>query len=159
MEISCDLFTGETWEETGTLEATSVEALLEGSDHVLYAGTTCTDGTGRVFRSSNGGETWEPSDPLGESQGVPALLEGAAGRIYAGLAMEPGKFTAYVYVTEDSGDTWQDAGYLFMADTIHDFLLTPNGTLYAASGDTYGVIFRAEGLGYGVYLPLVVRSF
>jgi len=152
-------FTGETWEETGTLEATSVEALLEGSDHVLYAGTTCTDGTGRVFRSSNGGETWEPSDPLGESQGVPALLEGAAGRIYAGLAMEPGKFTAYVYVTEDSGDTWQDAGYLFMADTIHDFLLTPNGTLYAASGDTYGVIFRAEGLGYGVYLPLVVRSF
>jgi hypothetical protein len=74
-------FTGEGWEETGSLDnAVSVYALLEGPGQVLYAGATFTDDTGRVFRSFNGGESWEPSGPLGESQAVRALLEGAAGR-------------------------------------------------------------------------------
>jgi len=156
-------FTGAAWEGTGAVDnAASVYALLEGSNHALYAGAACTDETGRVFRSFNGGESWEPSDPLGESQAVRALLEGAEGRICAGLDMGPGLFTTYAYVTEDGGDTWQDAGYLFMADAIHDFLPTPDGAVYAASGDTYGVIFRAEALGMGgyqVYLPLVLRNF
>ncbi len=156
-------FTGDAWEEPVALDnAATVYTLLEGSNHVLYAGVACTDGTGRVFRSFNGGESWEPSDPLGESQAVRALLEGAAGRIYAGLDMGPGKFTAYAYVLEDGGDTWQDAGYLFMADAVYDLLPTPDGAVYAASGDTYGVIFRAEALGtggYQVYLPLVLRNF
>jgi len=155
-------FTGETWEEAGALGATGVYALLEGSNHVLYAGAACTDGTGRVFRSDDGGETWESSEPLGESQGVTALLEGAEGRIYAGLDMGFGRFTSYAYVSGDGGETWEEAGYLFMADAVRGFLPAPDGAVYAGGGDTYGLVFRAEGLGPAVewrlYLPLVLRG-
>ncbi len=153
-------FTGDTWEETGALDnAAAVYTLLEDSSQVLYAGGRYTDDTGRVFRSLDGGQNWETSEPLGGSQAVRALLEGAAGKVYAGVDMGPGKFTAYAYVSEDGGDTWQDAGYLFMADAVYDFLPTPDGAVYAASGDTYGVIFRAELWEQQVYLPLVMRNF
>ncbi len=50
----------------------------------------------------------------------------------------------------------------FMADAVCDFLLMTDGSIYAASGDTCGVIFRAEGLGvgrYGVYPPLVLGNY
>jgi len=71
---------------------------------VLYAGAACADDSG-VFQSLDGGQSWEPSEPLGESQAVRALLEGAGGRIYAGLDMGPGLFTSYVYVSEDVGES------------------------------------------------------
>ena len=151
-------FTGGAWEETAALDnAASVYALLEDSSQVLYVGATSTDDTGRVFRSLDGGQSWEPSEPLGDSQAVRALLEGPAGRLYAGLDAGPGQFTSYVYVSEDGGDTWQDAGFLFMADAAHDLLLTPGGAIYAASGDTYGVIFRMWK--HQVYLPLLLRNY
>mgnify|MGYP001103618056 CR=1 FL=1 len=125
---------------------------------MLYAGATSTDNTGRVFRSANGGQSWEPSEPLGESQAVRALLAVPTGRLYAGVDMGPGRFTSYVYASEDGGDTWQDAGFLFMADAAHDLLLTPGGAIYAASGDTYGVIFRMW-KHHQVYLPLLLRNY
>jgi len=36
-------------------------------------------------------------------------------------------------------------------------LLTPGGAIYAASGDTYGVIFRMWK--HQVYLPLLLRNY
>jgi hypothetical protein len=150
-------FIGDAWEETGGLDnAASVYALLEDSSRVLHAGTTCSDGMGRVYRSFDGGQSWVPSDPLGESQAVRALLEGAAGKIYAGLEGPPGWFTTYASLSEDGGATWQDAGYLFMADVVYDLFLASDGSMYAASGDTYGVIFRVRK--HQVYLPLVLRN-
>jgi hypothetical protein len=149
--------TGDAWEETGALDnAASVYTLLEDSSGVLHAGTTCSDGRGRVYRSFDGGQSWAPSNPLGESQAVRALLEGAAGKIYAGLEGPPGWFATYVSLSEDGGATWQDAGYLFMADTVYDLLLASDGNMYAASGNTYGVIFRVWK--HQVYLPLVLRN-
>jgi hypothetical protein len=74
--------------------------------------------------------------------------------------MGPGQFTSYVYGSADGGDTWWDAGYLFMADAVYDLVLMPDGAAYAASGDTHGVIFRAASLEAGgrqAYLPLVLR--
>jgi photosystem II stability/assembly factor-like uncharacterized protein len=138
----------------------AVYALLEDANQVLYAGVAFSDGTGRVFRSRNGGEGWELSDPLGESRAVRALLQDPDGMVYAGVDAGVGRFTSYVYASTDGGDTWQDAGFLFTADAVYDLLLTPDGA-YAASGDTYGVIFRAGSLGtggYQIYLPIVVRD-
>ncbi len=152
------LGSGGAWESTGALDnVTSVYALLEGPGGALYAGVASTDGAGRVFRSLNGGQTWQPSQPLGESRAVRALLADPAGQLYAGLDMGAGRFTSYVYVSEDGGDAWQDGGYLYMADAVHGFLLASGGAIYAASGDTYGVIFRTGGQ-HRIYLPLVLKN-
>jgi len=139
----------------------AVYALLEDANQNLYAGLAFADDTGRVFRSLDGGQTWEPSAPLGGSQAVRTLLDGPEGRLYAGVDMGPGTFTSYVYASADGGETWQDGGFLYMADAAYDLLLAPEGAIYAASGDTYGVIFRSEPSGtggYRVYLPLTLRS-
>jgi len=150
------------WETVEVLDnPAAVYALLEDDHQVLYAGVAFTDHTGRVLRSSNDGQDWEPSAPLGQSQAVRTLLEGPEGRLCAGVDMGPGPFTSYVYSSADGGQTWQDGGFLYMADAVYDLLLAPEDTIYAASGDTYGVIFRSElsGTGgYRVYLPLTLRN-
>jgi hypothetical protein len=127
---------------------------------MLYAGASTREGRGVIYRSTGGGQTWLPSTALGASTGVGALLEGPSGTVYAGLAMAPGQFTSQMLLSEDQGGTWQDAGDLFMADAVHDLLLTSEGTLYVASGDTYGVIYQAgvfEAERPHIYLPLVIN--
>jgi hypothetical protein len=152
-------FTGaDVWENTGALDnATGVYALLEGANQVLYAGAGLTDNTGRVFLSSDDGQSWEASQALGDSQAVRALLQDPTGRLHAGLDAGPAQFTSYVYVSDDDGGSWQDGGVLFMAGAVHDLLLTPEDDVYAASGNTYGVIFHTKVLGNQVYLPLILR--
>jgi hypothetical protein len=156
---------GDDWEVVTVLDnPAAVYALLQGANGVLYAGVAFPDGIGRVLRSFDGGENWEPSEPLGENGeciAVRALLEDPDQAVYAGVDVGDGRFTSYVYGSTDSGDTWLDAGFLFMAGTVHDLLLTPEGTAYAAGGDTYGVVYRAASLGVGghhVYLPIVMRN-
>ena len=90
-----------------------------------------------------------------------ALLEDPDQAVYAGVDVGDGRFTSYVYGSTNGGDTWLDAGFLFMAGTVHDLLLTPEGAAYAGGGDTYGVVYRAASLGVGghhVYLPVVMRN-
>jgi len=156
---------GDDWAVVTALDnPAAVYALLQGANGVLYAGVAFPDGTGRVLRSFDGGENWEPSEPLGENGeciAVRALLEDPNEAIYAGVDTGDGRFTSYVYGSTDGGDTWLDAGFLFMAGTVHDLLLTPEGTAYAGGGDTYGVVYRAASLGVGghhVYLPIVMRN-
>jgi hypothetical protein len=153
---------GRGWEATGGLDnANAVHALLAGAGRMLYAGAGTREGRGAVYRSSNRGQTWLPSAPLGDSAGVGALLEGPDGMVYAGLAMAPGRFTSQVVLSEDRGGAWHDAGQLFMADVVHDLLLAPDGTVYVASGDTYGVIYRArlyEPEQPQIFLPLVINQ-
>lgn len=134
----------------------AVYALLEDAHRVLYAGVAFTDHTGRALRSFDSGKSWEPSALLGESRAVRALLEGPKRRLYAGVDMGPGTFTSYLYASEDHGGSWQEAGYLFMADAVYGLLLAPEGA-YAASGDTYGVVFRTA-VTRQIYLPLVLRG-
>jgi hypothetical protein len=153
---------GRGWEATSELDnANAVHALLAGAGQMLYAGASTREGRGAVYRSSNGGQTWLPSAPLVESAGVGALLEGPDGTVYAGLAMAPGRFTSQVVLSEDRGGAWHDAGQLFMADVVHDLLLAPDGAVYVASGDTYGVIYRArlyEPERPQIFLPLVINQ-
>jgi hypothetical protein len=156
---------GDDWDVVSVLDnPAAVYALMEGANEVLYAGVAFSDGTGRVLRSFDGGGNWEPSDPLGENGeciAVRALLEDPNVAVYAGVEASGGRFTSYVYGSTNGGDTWLDAGFLFMAGTVHDLLLTSAGTAYAASGDTYGVVYRAASLGVGghhIYLPVVMRN-
>jgi len=156
---------GDDWGAVTELDnPAAVYALMEGANEVLYAGVAFSDGTGRIMRSFDGGENWELSEPLGENGeciAVRALLEDLDEAIYAGADTGDGRFTSYVYGSTDGGDTWLDAGSLFMAGAVYDLLLAPEGTAYAGGGDTYGVVYRAASLGVGghhVYLPIVMRN-
>jgi hypothetical protein len=134
------------WQATGELaEAQAVHALAGVGDQ-LYAGVTGVDGKGYVYTSPDRGQHWQASSPLGGSQGVTALLVDPADNLYAGLDMGAGSFTSYVYEKAGAArsaraEAWRPAGDLYQADAVRDLLLTPDGRLYAASGDVYGVVY------------------
>lgn len=152
---------GGGWSETGALaNSVAVYALLQDAGGVLHAGAGLADGTACTFHSADEGQTWEASAAVAGSRAVTALAEGLQGRLYAGVDVGPGLFTSHVYVSQDGGETWAQQGTLYMAETVRDLLLTPDGILYAASGNTYGVVLRtaaAVTAEYSVYLPLVMR--
>jgi hypothetical protein len=134
-----------------------VYALIDQAGY-LYAGVTTEARAGQVIRSLNNGATWESPPGLSASKAVRALVN-VSGTVYAGLDIGGGPYTTYVYKLPPGAAAWQPAGTLFMADTVYGFLQSPGGTLFAASGDTYGVVFRAASLETGLlYLPLVAHN-
>jgi photosystem II stability/assembly factor-like uncharacterized protein len=149
-------FANNGWQNVGALSGVAaVYALIDQAGN-LYAGVTTEAGAGQVIRSLNNGATWESLPGLPASKAVRALLS-VSGTIYAGLDVGGGPYTTFVYKLPPGVATWQPAGTLFMADAVNGFLPTPGGAVYAASGDTYGVVFRAESLGARqLYLPLLV---
>jgi photosystem II stability/assembly factor-like uncharacterized protein len=149
-------FANNGWQNVGALSGVAaVYALIDQAGN-LYAGVTTEAGAGQVIRSLNNGATWESLPGLPASKAVRALLS-VSGTIYAGLDVGGGPYTTFVYKLPPGVATWQPAGTLFMADAVNGFLPIPGGAVYAASGDTYGVVFRAESLGARqLYLPLLV---
>ena len=154
------------WQATGELAQAQTVHALTGVGDRLYAGVTGADGKGYVYTSPDRGQHWEASPPLGGSQGVTALLVDPAGNLYAGLDMGAGRFTSYVY--EQAGtmrsareEAWRPVGDIYQADAVRDLLLTPDGRIYAASGDVYGVVYYTtlpSPEGRRLYLPVVKRE-
>jgi len=146
------------WQSVGTLSGvTAVYALIDEAGD-LYAGVTTETGAGQVIRSLNNGATWESPPGLPASKAVRALLS-VSGTIYAGLDAGGGPYTTFVYKLPSGAAMWQPAGTLFMADAVYGFLRTPSGAVYAASGDTYGAVFRAALLEVRqLYLPLALQN-
>jgi hypothetical protein len=147
-----------TWQNVGTPNGTAtVYALIDQAGY-LYAGVTTEVGASQIIRTLNNGATWESLPGLPASKAVRALVNVSA-TVYAGLDVGGGPYTTYVYKLPPGATAWQPAGALFMADTVYGFLQSPGGTLFAASGDTYGVVFRATLLETGLlYLPLVAHN-
>jgi len=151
------------WQLMGELaEAKAVHALA-GAGEQIYAGVTGDDGKGYVYTSADRGQQWRASAAIGESQGVSALLVDPAGNLYAGLDMGAGNFTSYVYeqaetVRGANEEAWHPVGDLYQADAVRDLLLTPDGRLYAASGDVYGVVYYTTipmPPAHWLYLPVI----
>jgi photosystem II stability/assembly factor-like uncharacterized protein len=151
-------FVSDNWQSVGAISGIgAVYALIDEAGY-LYAGVTTEAGAGQVIRSSNNGATWESLPGLPASKAVRALLS-VSGTIYAGLDVGGGPYTSFVYKLPSGAAAWQPAGTLFMADAVYGFLRTPDGAVYAASGDTYGVVFRAASLeARQLYLPLILRD-
>ncbi len=150
-------FVNNDWQSVGSLSGiAAVYALIDRAGY-LYAGVTTEADTGQVIRSPDGGTTWETLPGLPASQAVRSLLD-AAGTIYAGLDMGGGPYTTYIYQLPSGATSWQPAGTLFMADAVYDLLRTPEGGVFAASGDTYGEVFRTTLDMNRLYLPLILRT-
>ncbi|MEP6768403.1 MAG: hypothetical protein ABJC61_07015 [Acidobacteriota bacterium] len=97
----------------------------------LYAG----DRTGRVRRTSDGGQTWADSAPDGTVGGVTVLLTDAAGTVWAGTS-EGGLFRS-----DDGGRRWAAAG-AGLPRTVHALAVDParREVLHAGAG---GGLYRS----------------
>ena len=88
------------WEVENVLADQDVRCL--GTDpldrRVLYAGT---QGSG-LFRSPDGGQTWQPAGLKGQVVKAVAASPHQAGLLYAGTR------PAYLYISEDFGVSWQE---------------------------------------------------
>lgn len=150
-------FVNDAWQDVGTLSGIAAVYALTDQDGTLYSGVVTEAGAGQVIRSPDNGATWETLPGLPTSQAVRALLN-LDGTIYAGLDAGDGPYTTFVYQLPQGATTWQPAGMLFMADAVYSFLRMPDGKVYAASGDTYGVVFCTTSLeSEKLYLPLILR--
>jgi hypothetical protein len=146
------------WQNVGTLSGIAAVYALTDQGGTLYAGVTTEAGAGQVIRLPNNGATWEAVPGLPPSKAVRALLS-LSGVIYAGLDAGNGPYTTFVYRLPPGATAWQPAGTLFMADAVYSFLRMPDGKVYAASGNTYGVVFCATSLqSRQLYLPKIVRN-
>lgn len=146
---------GNAWQDVGTLSGIAAVYSLTGQGSMLYAGVTTEAGAGQVIRTPNNGATWETLPGLPTSQAVRALLN-LSGTIYAGLDAGNGPYNTSAYQLPPGATSWQPAGTFFMADAVYGFLRMPDGKVFAASGNTYGVVFWATSLGSGqLYLPTI----
>jgi photosystem II stability/assembly factor-like uncharacterized protein len=92
------------WEQLGPESGGILAiAISPHSDDVVYAGTSSG-----VFKSSDGGHSWNFSGLAGEGVLALAVDPTTATRIYAGTdTLRPG--TGGVFVSTDGGDSWSEA--------------------------------------------------
>lgn len=143
---------GARWRPAGaSLERTSVSAIAAGADGLLFAGADPS----ALFRSDDGGDTWEELHALVELPSAPTwsfpprpetshvrwitLDPAAPGRVY--VCIEAGALVR----SADGGRTWTDRveGGPWDTHTLAAHPAVP-GRLYSAAGDG----FMAPGRGY-----------
>jgi photosystem II stability/assembly factor-like uncharacterized protein len=139
------------WLETGELEgAFAVSSIIRTTKGVLYAGATIsideTRNQGVVFRSTDGGDTWEKLGRLDKCWSLACIFQSNDNSLIAGGSMVDGE-RAYgvIYRSENGGDTW-DTVLSFPDGVVCDLMQTVNGYLYAATGWN-GLIFKSEDRG------------
>jgi photosystem II stability/assembly factor-like uncharacterized protein len=135
---------GQNWTNTANLQdAVHVFSLLSASDGSLLAGTLCQTGgesEGRVFRSLNGGQTWQ-SIALPGSNAVFCLAETPTGVVIAGTS--PG---GELFMSMDGGGFWTGPLALPGAESVDALLALADGDLFAGAGPS-GDIFRSTDAG------------
>ena len=109
-----------------------------------YEPTVLYFGTERVYRTSDGGDLWEPISPVLNPGGYATTLAPARpnGRVlYAGTNL------GSVHVTEDGGETWRDASAGLPNRVITDFAVHPHDARVAyvtVSGFGSGHVFLTD---------------
>lgn len=140
------------WVETGELERTfQVSSLLATSETKLYAAAvTSIDETrneGAVFRSDNGGETWERMGGLEGCWSVSCLVQISENVLLAGgLAMFEDHPHGIIYLTENGAENWMPV-LEFPDGVVTDIAKTFEGHLFAATAWN-GLIFKSENDGF-----------
>jgi photosystem II stability/assembly factor-like uncharacterized protein len=132
------------WAFTGQVgEAFRVAGLARHPGGPLFAASTTREvdeaNTGTVFRSDNGGETWEPVPALPLAWWLDSILVTDAGTLLVGGMMfnpeDPGAGArGVIYRSTDMGEHWSVA--VERADTgiVHTLLQRANGEVVAGAG-------------------------
>jgi photosystem II stability/assembly factor-like uncharacterized protein len=95
---------------------------------------------GAVYRSEDGGETWERMGGLEGSWSLYSLAQAPDGALLAGGTWLVGDLTqGAIYRSEDGGGTWAPV-LLFPEGTVWDLAVTDEGDMYAATG-WQGLVF------------------
>jgi photosystem II stability/assembly factor-like uncharacterized protein len=121
----CELYSQTQWEQLGPYGGT-VSCLKSDGKGWVYAGIY----TSGVFRSANGGRTWEPINmglPAGE---ITALSVAPDGRIYCG-----GK--DLLAVSSDQGSHWTSLSISTQGNIISNIIVFPDSEIvitYAYQG-------------------------
>ncbi len=131
-------FAGEEWGETESEglpdgQTDTIEDLIVTADGALLVASGAD-----VFRSDDGGSSWEPSDI---EAGVQAFAVTPTGAIVAGTYRgHPLGFTGEAYRSTDGGLSWTFAANL--PGPVNDLVASPEGTLYVG-------MFGGPEVGYG----------
>jgi photosystem II stability/assembly factor-like uncharacterized protein len=133
------------WQETADLEGVFVaSALLRTEPGLLYASGVADAGPerneGAIYRSEDGGETWERIGELEGSWSLSTLAQAPDDALLAGGTWLEGDLVqGAIYRSEDGGGTWVPV-LLFPEGTVYDLAVTDEGDVYAATG-WQGLVF------------------
>ena len=134
---------GDTWEHVleGGHSLWVVNAIVENSDGILFAGVTDFLYGGGVYRSVDGGDTWELTNLIGDF--IWALGLNSQGAIFAGsVGNRIGVFRSY-----NNGDTWQRVKSDVFVEAI---AITPDDVIYIGCSNEHGSqggVFRSDNHG------------
>ncbi len=140
------------WMETGNLDNSfAVSDLVVENQAIQYAATvTSIDAhlnEGWVFRTENGGESWDRLGELEECWSLSCLLQINEKVLLAGgLALTGDGPHGAIYRSENRGHDWGPVLW-FPDGVVTDIIQTREGRLYAATGWN-GLIFESEDGGH-----------
>jgi photosystem II stability/assembly factor-like uncharacterized protein len=142
----------QVWQALGEIPgASSVTGLVKGTDGALYAAAVVdtVDGhEGRVFRSTNKGQTWSPRSTLPESWSVSSMLRSSTGDLLAaGMALdltdpENPQARGVIYRSPDNALGWETV-FELPDSAIYRLYEGTNGDLYAGTG-WQGILLRSN---------------
>lgn len=129
---------------TSLPETRVVYDIIEDVNHTIWAATS----EGKVFKSSNSGNTWEETSPLPKAKEIRCLFPFGNIIFASGICEDD---SARIYKTSDGGKSWvsevvmMDKGIKVVASKIFSIKLYGR-TLYAAgsSQDGKGVVFATQ---------------
>ncbi len=139
---------GHSWSKVGTCPLGAVASMgFDPAGTLWVAGATANITTGpfKVYKSSDGGTTWDLALDLGYTAIPYSLVADDLGRVYVGM-VNPGATTG-IYVTADGGSTWASLNDGLGGGTVLA-LAEGAGTVYAGVGSP--VIFSGNN-SWGLY--------
>ncbi|MFA5031487.1 MAG: T9SS type A sorting domain-containing protein [bacterium] len=124
------------------------------SDSVVYAGTG--PDSGKVFKSSNKGVSWDTTQKLTYANSIYSLFKGDNNIIYAGT----GTLSGYLYKSAN-GTSWTSEQIDVQISAIYSIMQTSNGFLYLGSNSGIVGSGRVSNAGYftsGSFKSSVLRA-
>jgi len=127
-----------------------VECFLQTADGALYATTL---GDARIFKTTDGGQTWNNAGEFGLEGAVMSIIQAFDGTMYAMVTVIENDFSR-VYRTTDGGVSWEDTGEFVNAGIFVCLVQSSEGVIFA--GGTFPLVSGEILLGYIFeYVPLL----
>ena len=113
--------------------------IVEIAPGVLIAATR-TDSVGKIFRSSDYGDTWNEITVFSNISTCRSLLFTDNGLLFCGTYSDSG----YIYRSDDSGFSWINIAKLEDATRINTLLETVDGKIFAGTGWQANVFYTED---------------
>lgn len=134
---------GATWGDIGALPASFDTPLLrtfvDSRDYIFTSGLNSNAAESGLYRSTDGGANFSRVLATVEDCGVWGIDEDASGNLYAGEYSRNSAGSMKIWKSTDAGANWT-LKYSYTGGTyderhIHDLRVSPNGYIYAPTGD------------------------